>query len=253
MLLVIDIGNTDIVGGLYRAGGLVSSFRLRSQARRTEDEYSAGFLAHLAERGVAATEIEQVVISSVVPALTPTIRQLCLRLFGREALVLGPDFWPRLPLELPSPREIGSDLVANALAAHRRFARDCLVVDFGTALTFTALRGGGKVLGVTIAPGLCTAIESLTRHTAQLPEVELVPPASVIGTDTVMSIQAGVLHGYAGLVEHLCAAISKEMGGRVHVVATGGLCKVIAPLVSCFDLIDQGLTLDGLAFAAEYA
>jgi type III pantothenate kinase len=253
MLLTIDLGNTDIVGGLFERDRLVTTFRLRSIARKTEDEYAATFLSLLGERGLTAGSIDGVVLSSVVPSLTATIIGLCAKLFDREPLVLGPAFYPRLPLILPSPREIGTDLVANALAAYRKLGKSAIVADFGTALSFTAIMGDGRVLGVSIAPGLGTAVGSLTRNTAQLPSVELVPPASVIGTDTVMSIQAGVLHGYAGLVMHLVREMKREMGGEVYVIATGGLCRILAPLVDCFDAIDQDLTLRGLAYAVDYA
>lgn len=253
MLLVFDIGNTDIVGGIHERGRIQSTFRLRSIARKTEDEYAASISSLLGERGVEVAGIERVVISSVVPALTATIAAVGRELSGAEPLVLGPDLYPRLPLELPSPREIGSDLVANALAALRKAGGAAIVADFGTALTFTGLRADGKVLGVAIAPGLGTAVDSLTRNTAQLPAVELLAPPSVLGTDTVMSIRAGVVHGYAGLVGHLVRKMGAEMGGRPHVFATGGLCEIIAPLVDCFDSVDRNLTLDGLAFVADYA
>jgi len=252
MLLVFDIGNTDIVGGIHERGRIQSTFRLRSIAKKTEDEYAASISSLLGERGVEIGAIERVVISSVVPALTSTIANFARDLCGTEPLVLGPHCWASLPLSLPSPHEIGADLVANALAVFRKAGEAAIVADFGTALTFTALRGDGKVLGVAIAPGLGTAVDSLTRNTAQLPAVELVAPASVMGTDTVMSIRAGVVHGYAGLVGHLVDMMKNEMGGKAKVFATGGLCEIIAPLVDCFDVVDKNLTLDGLAFAADY-
>ncbi|MDA8409973.1 MAG: type III pantothenate kinase [Treponema sp.] len=253
MLLVFDIGNTDIVGGIHERGRIEATFRLRSIARKTEDEYAATISSLLGERGIDVTAIDRVVISSVVPALTATIVAFARNLCGRDPLVIGPDSYVKLPLELPSPREIGTDLVANALAAFKKTGGgSAIVADFGTALTFTAVRGDGKVLGVAIAPGLGTAVDSLTRNTAQLPAVELVAPESVLGVDTVMSIRAGVVHGYAGLVSHLVARMKKEMGGTPKVFATGGLCEIIAPLVDCFDVVDKNLTLDGLAFAADY-
>ncbi|HUX40966.1 MAG TPA: type III pantothenate kinase [Rectinemataceae bacterium] len=252
MLLVFDIGNTDIVGGIHERGRIQATFRLRSIAKKTEDEYAATISSLLGERGIDVTAIERVVISSVVPALTATIVAFARSLCGREPLLIGPDSYDKLPLDLPSPREIGTDLVANALAAFRKTEGPAIIADFGTALTFTAVRGDGKVLGVAIAPGLGTAIDSLTRNTAQLPSVELVAPPTVLGTDTVMSIRAGVVHGYAGLVSHLVARMKSEMGGKAKVFATGGLCEIIAPLVDCFDSVERNLTLDGLAFAADY-
>ena len=252
MLLVFDIGNTDIVGGIHERGRIQATFRLRSIAKKTEYEYAATISSLLGERGIDVTAIERVVISSVVPALTATIVAFARNLCGREPLLIGPDSYDKLPLDLPSPREIGTDLVANAPAVFRKTEGPAIIADFGTALTFTAVRGDGKVLGVAIAPGLGTAIDSLTRNTAQLPSVELVAPPTVLGTDTVMSIRAGVVHGYAGLVSHLVARMKSEMGGKAKVFATGGLCEIIAPLVDCFDSVERNLTLDGLAFAADY-
>lgn len=259
MLVVLDAGNTDIVGAIFQGNDMVASFRLRSIARKTEDEYAGSILSLLADKGIDLSKIRRAMISSVVPSLTQTLVDLCRKRFGIEADVLGPAFYRQLPLRLPSPREIGSDLVANALAARALFGTSAIVADFGTALTFTALRKAreagetDELLGVAIAPGIHTAIASLSRATAQLPEVEPAAPASVIGTDTVMAIQSGVVHGYAGLVCHMVAKMKGEIGGEVGVVATGGLCRVIAPLVDCFDRVEPELTLHGLRLAADYA
>jgi len=154
---------------------------------------------------------------------------------------------------VPNPREIGTDLVADAFAAWRKTGGACIVVDFGTALTFTCVGHSDAIIGVSIAPGLGTAVNALSRDTAQLPYVQLAAPESVIGTDTIMSIQAGVIHGYVGLVEHMVARMKAEIGGKVSVVATGGLCRVVADLTSVFDSVDPDLTLDGLAMIADYA
>ena len=208
--------------------------------------------AILLDRGVRPSEVDRVVISSVVPALTGSIIAMCRHLFKVEPLVLGPVLYPDLPLTIPSPHEIGADLVADALAAFRKTGGPCIVVDFGTALTFTCVGMGGRILGVSIAPGLGTAVNALSRDTAQLPFVQLEAPTSVIGTDTVTAIQAGVIHGYAGLVEHLVKRMKQEIGLQAKVIATGGLCRIIAPLVEAFDDIDPNLTLDGLAYVADY-
>jgi len=251
MLLVIDAGNTNIVGGVYRDGRLVHTLRIHTVPKKTEDEYSTIFKAILLDRGTAPADVDRVVLSSVVPSLTQAMVAMCLHLFGVEPLVLGPALYPKLPLAIPSPHEIGTDLVADALAARAKTGGAAIVVDFGTALTFTCVSKAGAILGVSIAPGLGTAVNALSRDTAQLPFVQLAAPDSVIGTNTVMSIQAGVVHGYAGLVTHLVAKMKEEIGGEVKVVATGGLCRVVAGLVDCFDAIDPDLTLDGLALVAD--
>ncbi|MBL8966766.1 MAG: type III pantothenate kinase [Spirochaetaceae bacterium] len=253
MLLVIDAGNTNIVGGVYRDGRLVHTLRIHTVPKKTEDEYSSIFKAILLDRGTAPADVDRVVLSSVVPSLTAAMEAMCRHLFGVAPLVLGPAFYPKLPLRIPSPHEIGTDLVADALAAFRKVGGAAIVVDFGTALTFTCVSGSGSILGVSIVPGLGTAVNALSRDTAQLPFVQLAAPESVIGTNTVMSIQAGVVHGYAGLVSHLVARMKAEMGEDAKVIATGGLCRVIAGLVDCFDAVDPDLTLDGLALLPDYA
>jgi type III pantothenate kinase len=253
MLLVIDVGNTNICGGVYRDGALLHNLRIHTVPKKTEDEYASIFKAILADRGVAPAAVSKVVLSSVVPALTGAIEEMCRHLFGIEPLILGPALYARLPLGVPKPREIGADLVADALAAWRKTGGACIVADFGTALTFTCVGHEKAILGVSIVPGLGTAVNALSRDTAQLPYVQLSAPDSVIGTDTVMSIQAGVVHGYVGLVEHLVGRMKVEIGGEVAVIATGGLCRVVADLTRVFDSVDPDLTLDGLALIAEYA
>jgi type III pantothenate kinase len=252
MLLVIDVGNTNIVGGIYRDSSLVKSLRIHTVPKKTEDEYSIIFTSILADRGVEPSDIDRIVVSTVVPGLTDAMMAMCEHLFGVLPIILGPSVYPKLPLSIPSPHEIGADLVADALAAWTKTKGAVIVVDFGTALTFTCVDAKGHILGVSIAPGLGTAVGALSRDTAQLPTVQLTPPASVMGTNTVMSIQAGVLHGYAGLVTHLVKRMKDEMGVNARVIATGGLCRVIDGLVDVFDLIDPDLTLDGLALVAGY-
>ncbi len=252
MLLVIDVGNTNIVGGAYRDGRMVTSLRIHTVPKKTEDEYSTIFRSILADRGISPGDIDRVVVSSVVPVLSGAMQAMCEHLFGSTPIILGPAVYPRLPLKIPSPHEIGADLVADALAAWTKTGGASIVVDFGTALTFTCVDSLGAILGVSIAPGLGTAVAALSRDTAQLPTVQLQAPRSVIGTNTVMSIQAGVVHGYAGLVTHLVGRMKKEMGGNVRVIATGGLCKVIAGIVDVFDDVDPDLTLDGLALVAAF-
>jgi type III pantothenate kinase len=259
MLLVIDVGNTNICGGIYEDSGskgqglsLAHTLRIHTVPKKTEDEYSTIFKAILLDRGVAPSYISGIVLSSVVPSLTEPMCAMCERLFGSSPIVLGPDVYACLPLTVPSPHEIGADLVADALAAWRKIGGAAIVVDFGTALTFTSVGHKSDVLGVAIAPGLGTAVSALSRDTAQLPFVQLVAPSTFIGTNTIMSIQAGIVHGYIGLVEYMVEKTKKEIGGDVKVIATGGLSKTIAGLTEAFDLIDPDLTLDGLAYVAEY-
>lgn len=259
MLLVIDVGNTNICGGIYddsRQGAngpsLAHTLRIHTVPKKTEDEYSTIFKAILLDRGIAPSYISEVVLSSVVPSLTEAMCVMCERLFGASPIILGPGVYGRLPLSVPSPHEIGSDLVANALAAWRKTGGAAIVVDFGTALTFTCVGHESNILGVAIAPGLGTAVNALSRDTAQLPSVQLDAPPSAIGTNTILSIQAGVIHGYTGLVEHMVGMMRAEVGGELRVIGTGGLSKTMAGLTSVFDAIEPDLTLDGLAYVADY-
>jgi len=256
MLLVIDVGNTNICGGIYedaKGGALAHTFRIHTVPKKTEDEYSTIIKAILLDRGIAPSYISESVLSSVVPSLTEPMCMMCERLFGVTPIILGPAVYGRLPLTMvPSPHEIGSDLVADALAAWRETGGAAIVVDFGTALTFTCVGHESNILGVAIAPGLGTAVSALSRDTAQLPFVQIAPPQAAIGTNTIMSIQSGIVLGYIGLVEPMVASMKGEIGGEVRVIATGGLSKTIAGLTEVFNAIDPDLTLDGLAYVAEY-
>jgi type III pantothenate kinase len=255
MLLTIDVGNTNICAGVFggSAAAPSHSLRIHTVPEKTEDEYSTIFRSILDERGVDPSSIERIVLSSVVPSLTEPMEVMCERLFGIAPTTMGPAIYPRLPIKLvPDPYEIGSDLVADALAAWKRFGGACVVVDFGTALTLTCVGHDARLLGVSIAPGLGTAVNALSRDTAQLPYVQLAAPPSVIGTNSRLSIQSGIVLGYVGLVEHLIGLIRKEIGGELRVVATGGLCATMAGLTKAFDAVDVDLTLGGLALVAEY-
>ena len=246
MLMVIDVGNTNIVGGVYEGSQLRETLRIQTVAKKTEDEYITTFRAILVERGIDTGAIERVIVSSVVPALTGAITAMVSRLFHTEPVVLGPTLYSRLPVRVIAEDEIGTDLVADAVAAYEMVKGACIVVDFGTALTFTCVSDEGNILGVSIAPGLGTAVGALSRDTAQLPNVPLAPPPSVLGQNTVQAIQAGVVYGYTGLVEYLVDRMKRELGVSAKVVATGGLCRVVAPLTKVFDFVDPDLTLHGL-------
>jgi type III pantothenate kinase len=251
MLFVIDAGNTNIVGGAYKDGVLVDTLRIRTVQGKTEDEYGVIVSAILRDRGIDPRDIRRVVISSVVPQLTASVEKMAGHVFGVEPVLLGASVYPRLPIKVIAADEIGSDLVADALGAWELFGGASLVVDFGTALTFTAIDAAGTIAGVAIAPGLGTAAASLSNATAQLPAVPLEAPASAMGKNTVQAIQAGVVLGYAGLVDSMVARIKAELGGA-KVVATGGLCRVLSGLTSAFDAIEPDLTLNGLAAMERY-
>ncbi len=252
MLLAIDVGNTDITLGLGNKDEWRSRWRIPSLTDLPEAFYSHRIVDNFFESGIRREEVSRVVISSVVPELTDKIIRTAASLFGMQPIVMGLDVYRSLPITVMNPYEIGSDLVCNALAAFTFFNSSCVVVDFGTALTFTALSQTGEILGVSIAPGLKTAIRSLSQHTARLFDVPLEMPSSVLGRGTVHAIQAGVLYGYEGMVKHMLERIGSEMNVKsLPSVATGGLSSVIPSLKEVFTHIDPDLTLTGLRIAGE--
>ncbi|PKQ64925.1 pantothenate kinase [Labilibaculum filiforme] len=246
MLLAIDIGNSNVVCGLSNNNHWTEQFRIHTVANKTADEYEVIYRTLLSSRNIDLNKIDRVVLSSVVPSLIHPIREMIQKLFNQEPLVLGPDLYPRLGIGISNPYEIGTDLVANAVAAHNKYSGNCIVVDFGTALTFTVIKADGDLLGVTIAPGLKTAMASLSQKTAQLPNVDLVVPPSCIGKNTVHAIQAGIVLGYKGLIESLLIGMKQEMEGKTTAIATGGLASVMLPILTHFDHHEPMLTLDGL-------
>jgi len=252
MVLAFDIGNSDITIGLYNDNAWKHTWRVPSQADLPEMFYAMKVRDYFLENRIRLDVVSSVVISSVVPDLTGKLVHAARTLFEKDPLVLGPAVYEKLPIKILRPYEIGSDLVCNAFAAYTFFKRSCVVVDFGTALTFTTLSQDGEILGVSIAPGLKTAIKSLSQNTAKLFDVPLVMPVSVLGRGTVHAIQAGVLVGYEGMVKHMLQRIRMELNDDgLKAVATGGLSSIIPSLKETFDHIDPNLTLNGLRLIGE--
>ena len=250
MLLAIDIGNSNIAFGIYREKWL-QHWRLKTVVDKTSDEYEVLFRSLLANGQDAHSGIEKIMISCVVPSLRSTFQQMIKRMFNKSAVFIGPELNTGIKVTIDNPKEIGSDLLANAVAGYAMFNSSCIVVDFGTALSITIVGSDGSLLGGSIAPGLETAMKALSMNTAQLPFVALSPPDSAIGKSTTHAIQSGVLFGYVGLVEYLVKRIRQELGGTPKVIATGGLSEVIAPLTEQFDTLEPWLTLDGLRIIGE--
>jgi type III pantothenate kinase len=251
MLLCVDIGNTNVVYGLWDGTAWVAHWRVRTVRDQMPDEYAVTLKALLREGGFELQAITRVVLSSVVPPLTSIFSEVVGQHLRLEPLIVGPGIRSGLRIRIDNPVELGADLVADAVAAYARFGRACVVVDFGTATTFSAISKEGDFLGVAIAPGLGVAAEALSSRTAQLPRVGLVLPPSVIGRNTVHSMQAGLVFGYVGLIEGLIARFRQELGDDLQVIATGGLSSVLAPLTQAIDVVDPWLTLDGLRLIAE--
>ncbi len=250
MLFAVSVGNSHITLGTFEKDAWTRRWRIQTVHARTADEYLVTFRALFEAAGTRADRIESAILSSVVPPLTVTIADTIRELSGKTPLLLSSKLDLGLSITTENPAEVGADLVANAVAAFDRFHGNCIVVDFGTALSFTAVTAAGALRGVAIAPGLTSAVESLARNTAQLPTVPLAPPPVACGRNTTHSIQAGIVFGYIGLVGEIIRRMRAELGGSASVVVTGGQSQVMAPLLGETVAHEQWLTLDGLRIIA---
>ncbi|MHA6534364.1 type III pantothenate kinase [Paenibacillus sp. BAC0078] len=247
MMLAVDIGNTNIVLGVYRGRELLHHFRLSTNRQSTADEY--GVLIHnlFHMSNVSVKDVEGVIISSVVPPLVQVIVEMCVKYIGKEPLLVGPGIKTGLNLRYENPREVGADRIVNAVAAIEQYKCPLVVVDFGTATTFDCIDAGANYLGGAIVPGLGISTEALYQRASKLPRIELEKPKKVIGRNTVHAMQAGIIFGYAGQVEGIVRRIKLEMNAPVlKVIATGGLAQLIAGETECIDEVNPMLTLEGL-------
>ncbi|PWL29861.1 type III pantothenate kinase [uncultured Roseivirga sp.] len=251
MLLAIDAGNTNIVFGVHKDGEWIHEWRFNTLPVKDKVEYEMFLRLNFLEANLKLEDVDGIVISSVVPQLNDILSDFSRPLINKEPLFIGPKIYDKLPVRTKRPYQIGTDLVSNAVAGYSLYKEDIIIVDFGTALTFTIVGADGLIQGVNIAPGLRTAIKALVGNTAQLPEVPLELPESVLGADTIHAIQAGVLWGYVSMVEGMLDKIHAELGKKTKVVATGGLSSVLHPLHKRFDEVKRHLTLDGLRLIHE--
>ena len=251
MLLAIDAGNTNIVFGIHDGESWTHEWRFETLPIRNQIEYEMFLRLNFLESNLKIEQVNRIIISSVVPELNDILAQFTKPLIDQEPVFVGPKIYEKLPITTQNPHEIGTDLIANAMAGFMLYKQDIVIVDFGTALTFTIVDSGGNIKGVNIAPGLKTAIKALVGNTAQLPEVPLELPSSVIGKNTVHAIQAGGLWGYVSMVEGMLVRIKQEFGKPVKVVATGGLSSILHPLHEQFDEVSRKLTLEGLRCIAQ--
>ena len=251
MLVACDIGNTNIVLALFDGGKFVDSWRVYTDTKKTSDEYFVVFNALFREGGIKADMVDSAIISSVVPNMTRSVEKNIQRLFNIHPLIVTHDVETGL-VRSSIPGELGTDILANLVYAHHvQPDRAVMVVDFGTALTLSAVNRKGEVLGCSIAPGLVTAVNALFGSTAQLPQVELKLPDTPMGRDSQQSIRGGIMLGYAGLVDSIIRRTEEEIGEKLFVIATGGLSQTISPLIPRLDSIDGLHTLKGLALIAE--
>lgn len=254
MLLVIDVGNTNIVFGIFKGKKLMYDWRISTEKDRTSDEYGLLFEQILKYHGLNSGEISNVIISSVVPPLMHTLPAMCNKYFNKEPIVVGPGVKTGMDIRYDNPKEVGADRIVNGVAGYEKYGGPLIIVDFGTAITFDAISKEGDYLGGVITPGIKISSEALFLRTAKLPKVEIYKPDSVIGRNTVNSIQSGIVYGYIGLVDYIIKKMIDEMyeeGLRVNVIATGGFSTLISSESKYIENIDKLLTLDGLRIIYE--
>lgn len=251
MILVVDVGNTNIVLGLYQGKTLTHHWRLSTNRSSTVDEYGILITNLLQIAGVRADQMDGVILSSVVPPLMNTLEQLFVKYVGKAALVVGPGIKTGLNIRYENPREVGADRIVNAVAGIEKYGTPLVVVDFGTATTFDYIDASGAYLGGAIVPGIGISAEALYQRAAKLPRIELTKPKTVIGRNTVTAMQAGIIFGYAGQVDGIVRRICKEFNVQPKVIATGGLAELISGESDTIEHVDPLLTLEGLRIIYE--
>jgi type III pantothenate kinase len=257
MLLTLDVGNTNTVLGLYQLATdeLVTHWRISTLRAQTPDEYGVLFLNLFAMRKIEATQVSAIIISSVVPPLESTLRQVCERYFNLKPMFVEPGIKTGMPILVDNPAELGADRLVNGVAAFARYGGPCIVVDFGTATTFDLISAKGEYLGGVIAPGLAISAEALFSRAARLSRVDVKKPAKVVGTNTVAHMQSGLYYGYIGLVDGILERMLSETRNpdlpAPKIIATGGLARLIVDDSRFVETIDDMLTLDGLRLIYE--
>jgi type III pantothenate kinase len=261
MLLVLDVGNTNTVLGVFEEkpaehglvhyGHLIANWRVATIKTQTVDEYGVLFRNLFAMHGLEVGSVQGIVISSVVPPVDSTLREVCERYFHSRPLFIEPGIKTGMPVHYDNPAEVGADRIVNSVAAFEKFGGPCIVVDFGTATTFDVVSAKGEYLGGVITPGIGISADALFEHTARLPRVDIRKPSRVLATNTVGSVQSGLYYGYLGLIDGILERLIAELGSKVTVVATGGLATLMGGGSKYIREVDDLLTLEGLRIIYE--
>jgi type III pantothenate kinase len=255
MLLAIDVGNTNIVVGVFEGPELRVSWRLLTLRERTADEVGLMVTGLFAHARIPTDRISAAVMASVVPPLTPIMQGMTRRYFGRDAFLVDPTSNGGMPILYKNPAEVGADRIANSIAAYEQYGRQTqtplIIADLGTTTTFDAVSGAGEYLGGVICPGPQIAAEALFQRAARLPRVDVRKPPTIIGQTTVGAIESGLFYGYLSMIEGLVARITQELGGRATAIATGGLAALMVPETSVFAAVEPDITLQGLRIVWE--
>lgn len=251
MILVVDVGNTNIVLGIYKGESLLHHWRISTNRSGTSDEYGMLISNLFQHAGLSIQDINSIIISSVVPPLMSVMEELCQTYLNRTPLIVGPGLKTGLNIRSENPREVGADRIVNAVAAIELYGTPLIVVDFGTATTYDYIDEQGQYLGGAIAPGIGISTEALYQRAAKLPRIDLVRPKSTVGRNTVASMQSGIVFGYAGQVDGIVSRMREELASDAKVIATGGLAGLIANESSVVDVVNPLLTLEGLRIIYE--
>jgi type III pantothenate kinase len=246
MLLVIDVGNTNTVVGVFDGDKLVQSWRVRTVANHTVDEYGMLIYSLYKSSKISTRSISDIIISCVVPPMLNILEPLCEKYFHVKPLIVEPGIKTGMPIHYDNPREVGADRIVNAVAAFEKYKSDLIIVDFGTATTFDYVSAKGEYMGGCIAPGIVISSEALFEKASKLPRVEFKKPKTLIAKDTISSMQAGIMFGYAGLVDGIVERMKAEVKSNPKVIATGGLAVIIAPETKSIEVVEENLTLEGL-------